>query len=46
MYSHKGMNVNKFRIPTAKHFFKVGKCETFKGQTVQFIDGECRKKGR
>jgi len=28
MYSHKDMNVNKFRIPTIKHFFKVGSCET------------------
>ena len=31
MDSHKDMNVNKFRIPTTKHFFKWGKCETFKG---------------
>jgi len=31
MYSHKDMNVNKFRIRTTKHFFKRGKCETFKG---------------
>jgi len=25
MDSHKDMNVNKFRIPTTKHFFKGGK---------------------
>jgi len=33
MDSRKGMNVNKFRIPTrpTKHFFKEGKCEIFKG---------------
>jgi len=31
MDSHKDMNVNKLRIPTAKHFLKVKKCETFKG---------------
>ena len=31
MDSHKDMNVNKFRIPTTKHFFKWGKCETLKG---------------
>jgi len=31
MYSHKDMNVNKFRIPTTKNFIKGGKCETFKG---------------
>jgi len=30
-YSHKYMNVNKIGIPTTKHFFKGGKCETFKG---------------
>ena len=30
MDSHRDMNVNKFRIPTTKHFFKWGKCETFK----------------
>jgi len=30
--SHKDMNVNKFRIPTTKHFIKGGKCETFKGE--------------
>jgi len=35
MYSHKHMNVNKFRIPTTKHFLKGGKCETFKG--VNFV---------
>jgi len=23
--SHKDMNINKFRIPTTKHFFKGGK---------------------
>jgi len=31
MDSHKDMNVNKFRIPSTKHFFKGRKCETFKG---------------
>jgi len=31
MDSHKHMNVNKFRIPTTKHFLKGGKRETFKG---------------
>jgi len=25
MDSHKDMNANKFRIPTTKNFFKVGK---------------------
>jgi len=35
MDSHKDMNVNKFRIPTTKRFFKGGKCETFKG--VNFV---------
>jgi len=30
MNSHKDMNVKKFRIPTTKHFFEGGKCETFK----------------
>jgi len=34
MYSHKDMNVNKLRIPTTKHFFKGGKCETFKEVNV------------
>jgi len=29
MDSHKDMNVNKFRIPTTKYFFKGGKCETY-----------------
>jgi len=29
------MNVNKFRIPTTKYFFKGGSCETFKG--VNFV---------
>jgi len=33
--SHKDMNINKFRIPTTKHFFKVVKCETFK--VVNFV---------
>jgi len=32
MDSHKDMNVNKFRIPTTKHFFEGGKYETFKGR--------------
>jgi len=31
MDSHKDMNVNKFRTPITKHFFKGGKGETFKG---------------
>jgi len=31
MYSHKDMNVNKFRIPTTKHFIKGEKCEISKG---------------
>jgi len=31
MDSHKDMNMNKFRIPITKHFFKGGRCETFKG---------------
>jgi len=35
MDSHKDMNVNKFRIPTNKHFFKKGKCGTCKG--VNFV---------
>jgi len=36
MDSHKDMNVNKFRIPTTKHFFKGGgRGETFKG--VNFV---------
>jgi len=35
MDSHKDMNVNEFRIPTTKHFFKGGKCETFRG--VNFV---------
>jgi len=34
IYSHKDMNVNKFRIPNAKSFIKGGKCETFKGANV------------
>ena len=33
MDSHKDMNINKFRIPTAKYFFKGGKYETF----VEFV---------
>jgi len=33
--SHKDVNINKFRIPTTKHFFKLVKCETFKG--VNFV---------
>ena len=33
--SHKDMNVNKFKIPTTKCFFKGGKCEAFKG--VNFV---------
>jgi len=35
MYSHKDINVNKFKIPTTKHFFKGGKCETLK--RVNFV---------
>jgi len=34
MDSHKDMNVNKFRIPTTKHFFEGG-----------FIGGVCREMG-
>ena len=34
MDSHEVMNVKKFRIPTTKHFFKGGNCETFKGVNV------------
>jgi len=33
--SHKDMNINKFRMPTTKHFFKGVKCETFK--VVNFV---------
>jgi len=29
MYSHKEMNVNKFRIPTIKQFFQRGKVWNF-----------------
>jgi len=29
MDTHKAMTVNKFRLPTTKHFLKGGKCETF-----------------
>jgi len=46
MYSHKNMNVNKFRIPTTKHFFEGGRCETFKGVNCVVYDGECREMGR
>jgi len=35
MDSHEDMNVNKFRIPTTKHFFKGVNYETFKG--VNFV---------
>ena len=35
MDSHRDMNVNKFRIPTTKHFIKGGKFETFK--RVNFV---------
>jgi len=35
MDSHKDMNVNKFRIPTTRHFFEGGRCETLKG--VNFV---------
>jgi len=31
MDSHIDMNVNKFRIPTTKHYLKGEKCETFQG---------------
>jgi len=31
MGSHKDMKMNKFWIPTTKHFFKGGKRESFKG---------------
>jgi len=33
--SHKDMNINKFRIPTTKHFINGVKCETFK--VVNFV---------
>jgi len=46
MDSYKDMNVNKSGIPTTKHFFKRGKCETFKELTLWFIDGECSEMGR
>jgi len=36
MGSHKDMNVNKFRKPNTKHFFKGVGCETFK--VVNFVD--------
>ena len=32
MYSHEDMNVNKFGMPTTKHFIKGGKCELSKGK--------------
>jgi len=35
MDSHNDMNVNKFRIPTTKHFFREGRYENFKG--VDFV---------
>jgi len=34
IYSHKDMNVNKFRIPNTKHFIKGGKCGTLKRVSV------------
>jgi len=34
MDSYKDMDVNNFRIPTTKHFFKEGKCQTFKRETL------------
>jgi len=34
MDSHKGMNVNKFRMPNTKHFLNGVKCETFIGVTL------------
>jgi len=38
MDSHKDMNVNKFRIPTTKHFFKGGRCENFqKGKLCSLL---------
>jgi len=46
MGSHKDINVNKFRIPTTKHFLKEEGVKLSKGQTLQFIDGECREMGR
>jgi len=45
MDSQKDMNVNKFKIPTTKHLKKKGKVKLSKGQTLQFIDGECREMG-
>ena len=46
MGSHKDMNLNKFRIPTTEHFLKEEGVKPSKGQTLQFIDGECREMGR
>jgi len=31
------MNMKKFRIPTTKHFFKGGRCETFKGVNCSLL---------
>jgi len=45
MDSHKDVNVNEFRIPTIKHSLKGGSVKLSKGQTLQFIDGECREMG-
>jgi len=46
MDSHKVMNVNKIGIPFTKHFFKGEGVKRLKGQTLQFVDGECIKMGR
>jgi len=45
MDSHKDMNVNKFRKPITKHFFKWGKCETFKGINFVVYWWRMQKKG-
>jgi len=46
MDSQKDTNVNIFRIPTTKHFFKGGSVKLSKGLTLWLIDGECREMGR
>jgi len=39
------MNVNKFRIPTTKHFFKGGRCEAFKGVDCSLLMVNAEKWG-
>jgi len=39
------MNVNKFRIPTTNHFFKGGRCETFKGVNCSLLTVNAKKWG-